>query len=926
MAMKKMLFAMSVCALCAAAAPLPVRANWLDDLQSITNSLEEHNRQAEAKRQELEDLNERGMNAYKNKDYESAINYWSQAAQQRYAPSQYNLGFCCRYGIGVQADAQQAVQFYKAAAKGGSAAAQAELGECYLNGIGTKKDHSEAFKWLSKAAKQNCGAAYANLGLCYYKGCGTKVSYENAAKYLRQAADNDQNAQYILGQVYLDKNNPKYSQAEGMAWLSKAADSGSYDAQLLLAKHCLLYNKDPYNASKAVLLYNDAIKAAQNDKTDRTKAQICLSLCCFSGYGMAQEIEAGVDVLSIAAVKGNSFALELLQALTEAGIADAQELLKTASQTASAPPDDELELYDEIMAICAQTPGSPLTPGEFIHRCLPDKASALAAVPQEVRDYRDLGRLITAAEFGSPEAQTALGLVYASDKEVNPMRNSSDKWKYAFKWFSRAAQQNNTAAQPQLGICYLEGRGTEQDLEKAVALLRGSAAEGDALAQHHLGQCYARGTGVAQNTQEAQKLLSQAAVKGNTDSKEALSDMTKEQGMLFVPAGVYNDTKRYDSLKPYDAYTQGKQACLDGDAQGYALLDSSARRGCNHAKLCLAYGFLPHGHQLTNGFPTFNLEGKNWSDSERLQRYLKWMGSAADNGSIEACKSLGKAYKGGCGIAKDPAKAFSYTKAAAQQKDPAAMYGLGVCYAQGIGCQKDRAAAVKWIKHSAHAGNAEARQWIEDRRGHKVEIKDKYALGKNEVKFGDTLDDIKRHFVAKKIGNRLAGSLISDFQNDLYTKGGITGKFVLATSSIGQIDKDDFNYKYTIHTKSLGNSSSKVTVVGKWLTSMLSEYYLENNRVVKIVEKETFQSGWSGHYTEQYENNITAVHGRPTVRKVSGTEDSPDYSAYMEWHDGGVHIILKTGSTDGMKHTLRAEAKLDTYQGPKIGGWTDLLK
>ncbi|MDO5295783.1 MAG: tetratricopeptide repeat protein [bacterium] len=926
MAMKKMLFAMSVCALCAAVTPLPSQANWLDDLNRISNTLEEHNRQAEAKRQELENLNERGMDAYKAKDYDSAITYWSQAAQQRYAPSQYNLGYCFRYGIGVQADAQQAVQFYKAAAKGGSASAQAELGECYLNGIGTKKDHSEAFKWLSKAAKQKCEAAYANLGLCYYKGYGTKVSYENAVKYLRLAADNDKNAQFTLAQVYLDKNNPQHSQAEGMVWLSKASDSGSYDAKMLLAKHCLLYNKDPYPASKAILLYNDAIQTGQTNDHQSIKAQICLSLCCFSGSGMPQEIEAGVDLLSIAAVKGNSYALELLQALAEAGVIDAQELLKKASQTAAAPSDEDLDLYDEIMAICAQTSNTSLTPGEFIRKCLPDKESALAAVPQEVQNYRDFGRLATAAELGSAEAQTALGLLYASDKEINPKRNSANKWNYAYKWFNRAAQQNNTAAQTQLGICYLEGRGVEQDLEKAVALLRGSAAEGDALAKHHLGQCYARGTGVAQNTQEAQKLLSQAAGKGNTDSKEALSAMTKEQGMIFIPAGVYSDTKRYDSLKPYDAFTKGRQACLEGNAEGYALLDSSARRGCNHAKLCLAYGFLPHGHQLSNGFPTFNLEGKNWGGSERLQRYLKWMTSAADNGSLEACKSLGKAYKGGSGIAKDPAKAFSYTKAAAQQKDPAAMYGLGVCYAQGIGCQKDRAAAVKWIKHSAHAGNAEARQWIEDRRGHKLEIKDKYALGEGEVKFGDNLDEIKAHHARKKLGNYIAGSLIKDFQNDLATQRGITGKYILATSPIGYIDEDDFKYNYTVHTKSLGNSSSKVTVIGRGLTNTVSEYYLENNRTVRIVERETCKSSSSGYYTEQYENNITAVHGRPTVRKVSGTPDSRNYSAYMEWHKDGVHIILKTSRTGLGKHTIMAEAKTNTYQGPKIGGWEDLLK
>ncbi|MBQ7567506.1 SEL1-like repeat protein [bacterium] len=647
---------------------------------------------------------------------------------------------------------------------------------------------------------------------------------------------------------------------------------------------------------------------------------------------MYQEIEIGINLLTAAAINGNSCAIELLTALADLGVIDAQELLRKAPKSTKAPSDDALDMYKEIMAICSQSANSSLTPGEFINCCLPDKSSALSAAPQNIQSFQDVGKLINAAELGSDKAQTALGMLYASDSDLNPLQDSDKKWESAYKWFNRAAQQNNTEAQTQLALCYLSGKGVAQDQEKAIALLRGAAAEGDALAQHHLGQCYAKGLGVKQNTQEAQKLLSQAANKGNSESKEALSDMAKEQGVLFVPAGVYTNTKRYDSLKPYDAFTQGKQACLKGDAQGYALLDSSARRGCNHAKLCLAYGFLPHGHQLANGFPTFNLEGKNWSDSERLQRYIKWMTSAANSGSLEACKSLSKAYKGGYGIAKDPAKAFSYSKAAAQQKDSEAMYDLGICYAHGIGCQKDRAAAVKWIKHSAHAGNAEARQWIEDRRGHQLELKDKYTLGKSEVKFGDTPKEIEARHAGKKFATSFVGSMFGGMSNDL-SKKGLVGNYVRATTPIGYINEDNYTYNYTVHTKPLGNSLSKVTVVGKqllktalgtWLTKTISEYYLENNRVVKIVVAETFPSSES--HTDQYKSDITEAHGKPTVCKVSGDADSPNYSAYMEWHNDGVHIILKTSSIGNGKHSLRAEAKIDTYQGPKIGGWQDLLK
>ena len=96
---------------------------------------------------------------------------------------------------------------------------------------------------------------------------------------------------------------------------------------------------------------------------------------------------------------------------------------------------------------------------------------------------------------------------------------------------------------------------------------------------------------------------------------------------------------------------------------------------------------------------------EEWSEKDRLERYIKWMSSAADNGSLAACKELCQIYKEGIYVPKDSAKVFRYTKAAAQLKDPDAMFDLGERYAKGVGCKKDRAAAVKWMKQAAHAGN-----------------------------------------------------------------------------------------------------------------------------------------------------------------------------------------------------------------------------
>ncbi len=909
--MKKLLFTLGVCALCTVAAPPPCRANWVDALQQVTNTLEDYNRQNEAKRQELENLYQRGVEALNNKNYDVAVECWSAAAQQGHAASQYSLGLCFLHGLEVKADAQQAFKLFNSAAKSGLPEAQAEVGRCCLEGIGAKQSYSDAFKWLSKAAKQEYVGAYANLGLCYYKGYGTKVNCESAAKYLLKAAEqNDVQAQTLLGQVYLDDSNPQRSRREGLKWLDKAASAGSYEAKMLLAVNCLRDSTDQNSIKKGVILFNEAIDASKEGSEEREKARICLSLCCLKGYGLAQKLDTGVELLSVSALKGNAYVLDLLQSLADAGVVDAKELLANSPKTAEfQPSEEEIALYDSVMAICAQTPDSSLTPGEFIRVCFQGSESDPAVLGQESKSNSDLGKLVTAAEMGNADAQTELGLLYASDKENNPMRNSEHRWKEACKWFNRAAQQGNTAAQTQLGLCYLNGRGVAQDQEKGIALLRGSAAEGDALAQHHLGQCYAQGLGVKQDAQQAHKLLSQAAAKGNSDSKEAIKNMVKEQGVLFVPASIYTNTKKFDGLKPYDAFTRGRQACQNGDPQGYALLDSSARRGCGHAKLCLAYGFLPQGHRLANGFPSFSLENKKWSDAERMQRFIKWMGSAADNGSLEANKTLGKVYQGGFGVNPNPGKAFQHSKTAAQQKDPAAMFDLGVCYAKGLGCQKDRASAVKWIKHSAHAGNAEAKRWIEDRRGHKVEFKNKYVFGEGDVKFGDTMKEIKMYYDEHVAAYNLWNSI-----NDLKLQ-----------RDPNAVDVGLGDYNYTIRTKPLGNNKTKVTVAIRFGTD---EYYLDHGRLVRVVRTKASGSLVARANYENLMSDIRKVHGNPIIDKKDHWHNSRlvDANAYSEWNNDGIHISLKINSMNLEKHRIRAESKIDTYQGPKIGGWEDLLK
>jgi TPR repeat protein len=65
------------------------------------------------------DLNEQGMAAYRARSYVSAAELFRKAADMGYAPAQYNLGYCYKYGDGVPRDLAASAEWYRKAAEQG---------------------------------------------------------------------------------------------------------------------------------------------------------------------------------------------------------------------------------------------------------------------------------------------------------------------------------------------------------------------------------------------------------------------------------------------------------------------------------------------------------------------------------------------------------------------------------------------------------------------------------------------------------------------------------------------------------------------------------------------------------------------------------------------------------------------------------------
>ena len=87
-----------------------------------------------------------------------------------------------------------------------------------------------------------------------------------------------------------------------------------------------------------------------------------------------------------------------------------------------------------------------------------------------------------------------VGVMYDNGEGV------SQDYQEAFRWYSRAAAQNNDLAQNNLGVLY---EGVARDYQEAVKWYRLAAEQGNAQAQFNHGQISLEGEAVSKNMEEA---------------------------------------------------------------------------------------------------------------------------------------------------------------------------------------------------------------------------------------------------------------------------------------------------------------------------------------------------------------------------------------------------------------------------------------
>ena len=120
-----------------------------------------------------------------SKRYDKAKEWFMKGARQGCEVCEYNLGFCYRYGRGVEKNLDTTLEWFTKSAKKGHARAQRQAGNIHLG----KGRYEEAFKWLTKSAAQGDTNAKYNIAMCYELGKGVKKDIPEALKLYAKAAE-----------------------------------------------------------------------------------------------------------------------------------------------------------------------------------------------------------------------------------------------------------------------------------------------------------------------------------------------------------------------------------------------------------------------------------------------------------------------------------------------------------------------------------------------------------------------------------------------------------------------------------------------------------------------------------------------------------------------------------------------------------------
>ncbi|QRM30604.1 tetratricopeptide repeat protein [Microvirga sp. VF16] len=634
-------------------------------------------------------------------------------------------------GIGGKQDPEGAKNLYQIALRSEYGPAGLELARLETDPTKANIFASQGLRLLFQKAQQGSAEAARILADHYRTTANGPERMSAAVEWYQRATDlDDGEAALRLGRLRADPKSALRQPQEARIAFEKAAQRGSIEAAMILAE-------DPYNG--AALGVQAGVADLWLNRAIETKAPRALVLAAEirSQYGPdGREVAKGLLAEAVRRVDDDVTALLALGRHLRDGVLIDRDVPLALKLFDRAATNDNLTAFYEFArtALAYQDDAADSMRKTAIERLrvAAEHGHVKAAVTMGDALLRGSGGsepqaealrwYLRAAESGSPVAYVRLGDLYAS-------RSSGMEAPQALEWYRKGAATNSAIAMTRLGKMFNDGRGVPQDQALAATWFSRAAAAGSGSAMVELSELYSRAGGPG-HFNLARDSLEKAIKAGDTRAPIALAKLYLARGERTLAEATLR--KAAESGSPEAALQLAEVYLLH---QPTAEQQNAARRWLAAAekamvgddgqlgKIALLYlnfpdaGSIEHGGSVLETLVRRNnaeamtllatalLRGTGMKrDPVRAESLLR---RAAQLGHDGARFILAKAYRDGDGVPRDPVRAIALYREIYNEEpgDTKVQIALGDAYARGVGVTQDRKLAAEFYAQAARQGD-----------------------------------------------------------------------------------------------------------------------------------------------------------------------------------------------------------------------------
>ncbi|KAK8872100.1 hypothetical protein M9Y10_007859 [Tritrichomonas musculus] len=571
---------------------------------------------------------------YVSVDYDKALSYLENAANQDHQISQFILNTILTDKNYVIKDANKAIDYlFDLESKTHSILAQFILGNLFYNGEYVSMNMNKVIEFFTNTAKFIPNAAY-NLGTIYSDGKYIAKDNEKAIYYYQLAA----------------KRNFPLAQLELNQMLNTNFENS-----------CLASNDNK-------LIESLTKRSELND----SNAQFMLGKIYIEGKHVPIEIDKGINYLNKSAEQNNSHALYYLGMIYEKGQFVQRDINKAINLYTNSANLNHAEAQFMLGEIYGTGKYGPKNINLSLHYYTLSANNNYVFAQYNLGVIYDLGinvsRNINYAIYYYTLASNQ-NFMLSSYKlfEIYFMNKDFDR---AFEYLKRAADQNHPPAQYNLAVAYYQGFPLQRDIWKAIHYFKLAADQGFLRAQYNLGMIYFKGEHIKQDIEEAIHYLAPTAEKNDQSAQYTLGIiyLNPKYKKYNIERSIHYLTLSANQFFPpalfvlSEIYTKPQYKVMETTKGIYYLkLASNQQFPLALYKLGILY-----------------LEGK--CIELNLSRGVFLLKLAANKRLINAHFSLGFLYQEGKFVKKDIEESIKYYKEASSFNNQYAKNNLGIVY------------------------------------------------------------------------------------------------------------------------------------------------------------------------------------------------------------------------------------------------------